>query len=151
MNRSKLLAGAACVLFAAGFPAFADTATEAAEAQAVLAAEDARFAAMVAGDAEAMRQAFAADLAYVHSTGAIQGRDELIEAIAGGQLRYFTLEPSERKVLILGPDAAYVMGLGHIRARLGDREVDFQARYLAIYGRTDGNWQLRAWQSLRLP
>jgi len=37
------------------------------------------------------------------------------------------------------------------RARAGDREVDFQGRYLAIYGCSGENWRLRAWQSLLLP
>lgn len=131
--------------------AFARSAAAGGDEAAVLAAEDARFAAMVAGDADGMRRAFAEDLAYVHSTGNVQGRDELAAAIAGGQLRYLALEPLERKVVFLGPDSAYVLGRGHIRARTAVQEADFQGRYLAIYGRNGGNWRLRAWQSLRLP
>lgn len=131
--------------------AFARDPAASGDVAAVLAAEDVRFAAMVAGDAEGMRRAFADDLAYVHSTGGVQGRDDLIEAIAGRQLRYLALEPAERDIVFLGPAAAYVLGRGHIRAQTGERELDFQGRYLAIYGRTGGNWRLRAWQSLRLP
>lgn len=130
---------------------FARDAPSVGDEAAVLRAEDARFAAMVAGDAEGMRRAFAEDLAYVHSTGDVQGRDDLVASISGGQLRYLMLDPAERKVAFLGPDAAYVLGRGHIRAQAGDREVDFQGRYLAIYGRSGESWRLRAWQSLRLP
>lgn len=131
--------------------AFARSTATGGDEAAVLAAEDARFAAMVAGDAEGMRRAFAEDLAYVHSTGGVQGPDELIEAIASGQLRYLALEPAERKVVFLGPDSAYVLGQGHIRAQAGGHDADFQGRYIAIYGRNGANWRLRAWQSLRLP
>lgn len=120
-------------------------------AAAVLDAEDARFTAMVQGDAAGMRRSFAEDLAYVHSTGETQGRDGLIAAINDGQLRYRVLAPADRQVVFLGADSAYVQGRVRIQVEVGGREADFQARYLAIYGRSGGNWQLRAWQSLRLP
>ncbi|MGH8203323.1 MAG: DUF6265 family protein [Steroidobacteraceae bacterium] len=119
--------------------------------RAVLAAEDARFAAMVAADPQAMRRWLADDLAYVHSTGAVETREGLIESIRGGKLRYFTIEPSERRVVVTGRDAAHVIGLARIRAQAGPTTVDFKARYLALYGRSGGDWRLRAWQSQRLP
>src|SRR5262245_33203260 len=61
------------------------------DSDAVLAAEDARFAAMVAADAEGMRRSFADDLRYAHSTGKVENRDELIAGITAGRLRYFAL------------------------------------------------------------
>lgn len=118
---------------------------------AVLAAEDSRFAAMVAGDPQAMRRWLADDLAYVHSTGAVETREGLIEAIGSGKLRYFAIEPAERRVVVTGPDTAYVIGVARLKAEAGPTTVDFRARYLALYGRDGGDWRLRAWQSLRLP
>lgn len=118
---------------------------------AVLAAEDSRFAAMIAADAEAMRRWLAEDLAYVHSTGRVEGREQLIEALSSGRLRYLAIEPSERRVTMPGPDTAVVQGLARIRARSGDQAVDFPARYIAVYARADGTWRMTAWQSLRLP
>lgn len=123
----------------------------AASAEAVLAAEDARFAAMVAADPDAMRRWFAVDLAYVHSTGRVEDREQLIASITSGKLRYVAVEPSERRVTFQGNEGAFVQGLVHIKARAGDQPLDFQARYLAVYGLIDGGWRLRAWQSLRLP
>jgi ketosteroid isomerase-like protein len=121
------------------------------DAAAVLAAEDARFTAMVAADTEAMRRYFAEDLAYVHSTGRVVNGDELIHEIQDGSLRYRAMTPSERQVDFLGPEAAVVRGLARIEATAGRNPVEFQARYLAIYARDGGTWRLRAWQSLRLP
>lgn len=117
----------------------------------VLAAEDARFAAMVAADAAAMRRWFADDLVYVHSTGAVEDREQLIASITGRTLQYLAIEPSERRVFLQGADAAFVHGVAHIRAKSGGRAIEFPVRYLAVYGLQGAAWRLRAWQSLRLP
>jgi hypothetical protein len=117
----------------------------------VLRAEDARFAAMLGADREAMRRWFADDLAYVHSTGAVEDREQLIEGIGSGRLRYLAIAPSERRVVFAGLEAAIVQGLARIEVLSGDRALEFSARYLAVYGLREGAWRLRAWQSLRLP
>jgi len=123
----------------------------AAESAEVLAAEDARFAAMVAAEPEALRRWLAESLAYVHSTGRVENREQFIENLVSGRLRYLAIEPSERQVSFQGPDTAVVQGLARIQARLGDQAVDFPARYLAVYERSGSTWRLTAWQSLRLP
>jgi ketosteroid isomerase-like protein len=117
----------------------------------VLAAEDARFAAMVAADAEAMRRWFWAGLHYVHSTGQVENRDRLIESIASGRTRYLSLTPSERHVDMVAGDAAVVRGRARLQAVRGGATHDFQIRYLAVYRREEGDWKLQAWQSLNLP
>jgi ketosteroid isomerase-like protein len=125
--------------------------TAPADSAAVLAAEDARFAAMVAGNPDAMRRFFAEELAYVHSTGRVVNREQLIDEIKAGKLRYLAMEPVERHVTFMGPDDAFVSGQVLIAASADSKPVEFQARYLAIYARHGGDWRLRAWQSLRLP
>jgi hypothetical protein len=130
---------------------FARVAGRAEAEGAVLEAEDARFAAMVAADPQALRRWLAEDLAYVHSTGAVETREGLIDEIGRGTLRYFAIDPSERRVVFSGADAAHVLGFARIKAQAGPATVDFRARYLAVYGRSGGAWRLRAWQSLRLP
>ena len=117
----------------------------------VLAAEDARFAAMVAADAGEMRRWFADDLVYVHSTGQVESRDQLIESITSGRTRYVAVTPVERQVVPLGTAAAAVRGRGRFRVTAGGNALDLQIRYLAVYGNEDGIWRLRSWQSLRTP
>jgi len=121
------------------------------DSAAVLAAEDARFAAMVAADPEALGRLLAEDLSYVHSTGRVVNRAQMIDEIRAGKLRYRAVVPSERHVTLVEPDAAYVRGLARIEVSADAKPVEFQARYLAIYVRDAGAWKLRAWQSLRLP
>jgi ketosteroid isomerase-like protein len=122
-----------------------------ADSPAALAAEDARFAAMVAADPQAMRRWFTDDLAYVHSTGRVVNRDQLIDEVRTGALRYHAIAPSERQVSFIGADAAVVRGLARIEASADGKPLEFQVRYLAIYRREGGDWRLSAWQSLRLP
>ncbi len=123
----------------------------AARPDAVLEAEDARFAAMVAANPEALRRWLADDLTYVHSTGRVADREQVIDDLVSGRLRYLAIEPSERHVSFQGPDTAIVKGLARLRAQAGDQTVDFPARYLAVYRQVDGTWRMTAWQSLRLP
>jgi len=117
----------------------------------VLAAEDARFTAMVTADAGVMRRWFADDLVYVHSTGQVESRDQLIESITSGRTRYVAVTPVERQVVALGPAAALVRGRGRFQVTAAGNALDLQIRYLAVYGNEDGVWRLRSWQSLRAP
>lgn len=117
----------------------------------VLAADDARFAAMVAADAAGMRRWFAEDVSYVHSTGQVDTRDQLIESIVSGRVRYTAVTPVERQVVFIGEGAAIVRGRGRFQVVAGENPLDLQIRYLAVYGIGNGAWQLRSWQSLRTP
>ena len=117
----------------------------------VLASEDARFAAMVAADADGMRQVLAADLVYVHSSALVESREQLIDSIVSGRSRYVAVQPAERQVVLMGDSAALVRGRGRFLVAVGGNDLDLQIRYLAVYARVDGAWQLRSWQSLRVP
>jgi hypothetical protein len=117
----------------------------------ILAAEDARFAAMVAGIPAEMQRWLAPDLEYVHSTGVVENRDQLIEGVVSGRRRYLAIAPGERRVTLLGDGAAVVRGLADVRAAVGGVTAAFPIRYLAVYVFVDGAWQLHGWQSLRLP
>jgi hypothetical protein len=119
-------------------------------AASILAAEDARFAAMIAANATEMHRWLAPDLEYVHSTGEIENRDQLIDSIVSGRRVYVAILPGERGVTFLGNGAAIVRGPANVRVGTGAAPVDFRIRYLAVYVFVDGAWQLQAWQSLRL-
>ncbi len=130
---------------------FARQAAAPPDSAAVLAAEEARLQAMIAADAQGMGRWFAEDLVYVHSNGTVENRAQLIGAIQGGGLRYLAVTPSERRVVVMAPDAAFVQGRARFQVEAGGQRLDFEARYLAVYGLEAGAWRLRAWQSIRLP
>lgn len=133
-----------------GFTLEFQRATSAA-APAVLADEDARFAAMVSADAAAMESWLAEDLRYVHSTGLVEDRGQLVDSIASGRAKYVAVTPAEREVVRLAADAALVRGRGRFQVAANGVPLDLQIRYLAVYGLQDGRWRLRSWQSLRVP
>lgn len=130
---------------------FARSAAPADAKARVIAAEDARFAAMIAGDAGAMRRWFAADLWYVHSSGQVDDREGLIASIRKGVLRYGAVAPLKRQVIMADARTAIVQGTGLFTVGAGRAELNLELRYLAVYGLAGADWQLRAWQSLRLP
>jgi hypothetical protein len=130
---------------------FAKVAEAAADADAVLAAEDERFRAMIGADAGALRPTLDEGLAYVHMTGEVEDREQFIASVASGAKRYLAIAPGDRRVDILGSGAALVKGKARFQVEAGTQRLDFESRYLAVYARVGGAWRLRAWQSLRLP
>lgn len=118
----------------------------------LLAAEDARFAAMIAANVSDLGPWLADDLQYVHSTGQVESREQLLKSIASGAFDYLAITPVERQVVMLGDRSALVRGHGQFQVVGGGNKLDLQIRYLAVYGLSgDGHWRLRSWQSLRLP
>lgn len=117
----------------------------------VLEAEDRRFAAMVRADAAALRAMLAKDLVYTHTTGEKQGRAAFLRSIGSGQLRYKSIAPSERTVRFVGADAAVVTGRSRMQIEVGSQVRAFAIRYVAVYQRVGGEWQMVTWQSTRLP
>ncbi len=118
--------------------------------QAVLAAEDQRFDAMVRGDTAALRSLLADGLTYTHSDGAQQSKAEFLQTIGSGALRYQSIKPEGRVVRLRG-DVGVVTGRSAMRVTVGGEVHGFTIQYLAVYQHRSGQWQLLAWQSTRLP
>src|SRR6266513_2340896 len=116
----------------------------------VLAADDQRFAAMMRADTATLRTKLADDLAYTHTTGARQDKAEFLRTLASGQLRYRSISPTQRTVRFLSSEGAVVVGRSNMKVESGGQVLAFAIRYLAVYRRVEGEWQLVAWQSTRL-
>ena len=113
----------------------------------VLAAEDRRFAAMVHADTTALRILLADDLAYTHTTGSKQDKTAFLRSLGSGELRYTSIEPTERAVRLMGRDGAVVVGRSNMKVEAGGQLRIFSIRYVAVYRREVNGWQLLAWQS----
>lgn len=152
MRRRTIRRGLYILLAALLVPtrARSQTPDSAATVQAVLAFEDARFAAMIAADTARLRDALADDLSYVHSSGRRETRAQYLASVGAGSLRYQAFTPRERQVRLLGARAAVVVGLAHARAVSQGQSVDVDVRYLAVYERAGQRWKLVAWQTTRI-
>ena len=116
----------------------------------IRAAEDRRYAAMLAADVGALGALLSDRLVYTHSSGSRDSKQTLLAKIGDGSLLYVALEHPVQQVIVLG-DAALVIGEMH-----GDVLVDGLPRHLrssvlAVWAAREGGWQLAAFQPTRLP
>ena len=97
--------------------------------------ENRRIEAMTKGDIKALEEILADDLIYTHTTARIDTKASFIEAVSSGLLQLSVRRPERHG----GPAIRDV----------GDNK--FEARYIDVYAKRNGSWQMVAWQSTRLP
>lgn len=117
----------------------------------VLAAENARTAALDNNDLPALEKILADDLTYVHASGKVDTKASMLDAIRSGQVRYISWTPVRLNARVTGDNGVVD---GEYRVRVTDRRVkpdpfDVDIFVLAVYARRGGRWQQIAWQSTR--
>jgi ketosteroid isomerase-like protein len=115
----------------------------------VIAADDRRFQAMTKQDWAALDASLADDLVYVHSSARVESKKEHIGNLQAGKPTYRGASPRERKVRMKG-DVGIVNGISDMHVENAGKENRFTIRYLAVYAKTGGRWQMTAWQSTKL-
>jgi hypothetical protein len=140
----KSLLFTCCFFVAFAFHAQAQTA-----AQKVIALEKQRFTAMVSKDTAFLYKVLAEDLLYSHSTGEVDSRQSLIRSIGSGKLDYqqMELEGVESRVY---KKTVILNGTMRLSVRSNDQVLNLKIKYLDVYRKIDGRWQLVAWQSAKL-
>jgi len=118
--------------------------------QEVIAADDRRFQAMIKQDWAALDASLADDLVYVHSSARVESKKEHIGNLQAGKPNYRGASPRERKVRMKG-DVGIVNGVSDMHVENAGKEQRFTIRYLAVYARGAGGWQMTAWQSTKVP
>ena len=116
----------------------------------VIAADDHRFQAMMKQDWAALEASLADDLVYVHSSARVETKAEHVGNLKAGRPFYRGAAPRERKVRVRG-DLAIVNGISEMHVENAGKENRFTVRYLAVYARNAGHWQMTAWQSTKVP
>ncbi len=112
-------------------------------------AERARFQAMVQNDLAAVAQLLSDDLVYVHSAGEVESKQQFLERLRSGALRYRSIEPADVVVRLYGR-VAVVTGRAAIGVTMGGSDRDLTIRYTSVYRATGDGWKLVSWQSTRL-
>jgi uncharacterized protein (TIGR02246 family) len=117
----------------------------------VMALEERRRQALLAGDLPALLQLLAADMTYVHSTGACDRRDSYLAKLAGGSLRYLELDFAELQVQVL-TQAATVTGRMTAAISKDGQRKHVTSLFMTVWARgVDGEWRLHAHQGTPLP
>ena len=112
--------------------------------------ENQRIAAMIAGDEAALDAILADDLIYTHSTARVETKAEFIGNLTSGRIRYVSFERDDVNIQDYG-DTAVVTGHAKLYVTGSDRDLKFQVRFLDVYCKHNGSWQMVAWQSTKLP
>jgi ketosteroid isomerase-like protein len=109
-----------------------------------------RFLAMLQNDVQALDRLLADDLVYIHSAAELETKQQFLERLRSGALRYRAIEPSETVVRTYGP-VALVTGRAKMKVTSAGADRDLDIRYTSVYRLTADRWQLVSWQSTRVP
>jgi hypothetical protein len=123
--------------------------TVSADEKAVIETEKQRFAAQVSKDYATLDKVLADDLLYTHSHGGNDTKQAYIQSFRDGKLNYETINAEEQKARLYG-NTAVINGICFVKAVSNGNVINSRLRYLSVYVRKANQWQLVAWQSLRL-
>ena len=120
------------------------------DVQAVLAAEDRRYRAMVDGDLDALAELLADGLCYTHSSGSRDTRDEYLAKLRSRHYVYRWAEHPVERVEITG-DTAIVVGRMTALVDVAGVPKSLDNLALAVWTRAGGAWRLLAYAPTALP
>ena len=109
-----------------------------------------RMTAMAEKDIRTLNEIIADDLVYTHSSARLDTKQSLIGNMELGSTVYTSVVPSNVKAQDLG-DTVVLTGECKISVNSGGRANSFGVRFTDVYARRNGQWQMVAWQSTRLP
>jgi len=116
---------------------------------AAIQADQARVAAMAAGDAAALGRLLSDQLRFVHSDGRIESKADYVRNLLAGDTAYADVRATEVETMQVSHDVVVVLGLQRMRKRLGGQWSDVTLRYLGVWRHEQEGWRLMAWQSAR--
>ncbi|WP_080058108.1 nuclear transport factor 2 family protein [Spirosoma aerolatum] len=120
-----------------------------ADEKAVIDTEKKRFTAQIDKDLTVLDRVLANDLVYNHSSGASDTKSSFVESIRSGKTVYRAIDIEEQNARIYG-NTAVINGLCLLKATSNGNEINNHLRYLSVYVKKGGQWQMVAWQSLKL-
>ena len=104
--------------------------------------------AIAAKDVAKLRTVYADSFTHTHGSGKMDGKDARIVALLAGDAVIETAKVNELTVRVHGPDMAIITG----RSPFPDSQGKiYEARWMQVYTRASGHWQIAASQATRLP
>ncbi|OXM57609.1 DUF4440 domain-containing protein [Amycolatopsis thailandensis] len=112
--------------------------------------EDARYAAVMAGDFAAFAAHAHPDLAYTHSNAVTDTLESYLDNLRSGFYVYHSIDHPVDRITVAG-DTAVVVGEMHADITAGGTRKTLANRSLAVWVRDTGRWLLLAYQPTVLP
>jgi ketosteroid isomerase-like protein len=116
--------------------------------EAVLAADEARLTALVAGDIEALFGIVHEELVFVHADGRREGKAALLEHTRSGRVRYRAIARGETGVTVCG-DIAILCARAELEVTVAGEPRTSPLRYMSVWTRRPSGWQLLAIDNVR--
>jgi ketosteroid isomerase-like protein len=116
--------------------------------QAIMHLEQDRVDAVVKGDLAALERIFADDLLYTHSNARQETKQQFLESVKSGNIKYEAMKHSDLKVQLFG-DTAVMRGKSDIKGVANGQSFAFPIRFITVYVKMNGRWQMTVWQSTR--
>ena len=124
----------------------APAASRAGDVEDVNAAEDARYAVMIAQDRTALAAILGDEFVYHQPSGRVQDKAGYIEQVTAGEVRIRKAERYDIQVNLYGNTAA-VLGSTRVDVELKGEPKQVDLRFLNVWVKRDGRWQIVARQS----
>lgn len=116
------------------------------DAEDVNAAEEARYAVMIAQDRGALAAILADEFIYHQPSGKVQNKAGYIDQVTGGDVKIRKAERYDIQIQVYG-DAATATGSTRVDVDLKGEPKQFDLRFLDVWVKRDGRWQIVARQS----
>ncbi len=111
----------------------------------ILAAEEARYRAMIAGDSRELAGILDVDLIYTHSDGSRDTRETYLAKLISGYFCYRRIDQSI-ELMHTFDETAIIAGRMLADVKVGDDERNLTNAFLAVYRRREEVWRLVAYQ-----
>jgi hypothetical protein len=118
---------------------------------ALVAADDARIAAMRNPIEATLAAVFSDELRYTHSNGLVDTKATFLDVLVSGKTKYLGYDHVERSFSFPAPGIALMNGRARVRAETAKGQMDAVLSYLAVWRKEGNAWKFLAWQSCRLP
>ena len=118
--------------------------------QTVLDLSKNKFGWMIRMKYDSLQAALDDRLMFVHSNGWTENKQELIQDIKSGKLRYTNIQVLEATARMY-PSTAIVTGKGRFQVALDGNNLDLNLSYTEVYVQKDGKWLLASRHANRLP
>lgn len=118
--------------------------------QAVLDLSKRKFGWMIQMKYDSLQAALDDRLMFVHSNGWVESKQEFIQDIKSGKLRYTNIQILEASARIY-PSTAIVTGKGKFTVTLEGNNLELTLSYTEVYVQKDGKWLLASRHANRMP
>lgn len=111
----------------------------------ILAVEERRYAAMIAGDVAELTEILDENLVYTHSDGSRDTRETYLAKLTNGHFRYRRIDAPVEDMSFFD-DTAIIAGRMLADVDVGGEKRHLANACLAVYRRRNGVWKLVAYQ-----